>query len=37
MDLLTAVLLALIAVLAHILLNADGGGGGKFSRQRARV
>lgn len=32
MDLLTALLLALIVVLAHILMNTDDGDGGKFSR-----
>ena len=37
MDTLTALLLTLIVVLAHLLLNADGGGGGKFSRQGARA
>lgn len=32
MDLLTALLLALIVVLVDLLLNADGGDGGKFCR-----
>jgi hypothetical protein len=35
MDLLTAALLALIVVLAHLLLDTDGGDGGKFSREGA--
>jgi hypothetical protein len=34
-DLLTGLLLALILVLAHLLLDADGGDGGKFSRAGA--
>ena len=34
MDWLTALLLALIVVLAHLLLDEDGGDGGKFSRAR---
>ena len=32
MDWLTALLLALIVVLAHLLLDEDGGDSGKFSR-----
>ena len=35
MDLLTALLLALIIVLVNLLLDADGGDGGKFSRAGA--
>jgi hypothetical protein len=37
MDPLTALLLALIVVLANLLLDADGGDGGKFSRAGAAV
>jgi hypothetical protein len=37
MDLLTALLLALIVVLVHLLWDADGGDGGKFSRAAASV
>jgi hypothetical protein len=35
MDPLTILLLAFIFVLAHLLLDTDGSGGGKFSRQGA--
>jgi hypothetical protein len=35
MDLLTALLLALIVALAHILMNTDDDDGGKFQRARA--
>lgn len=37
MELLDFVLLAFVAVIAHLLLSADGGGGGKFSRQFSRL
>ena len=37
MDLLTALLLAFIVVLVHLLLSADGGDGGKFSRAGAAI
>jgi hypothetical protein len=36
MDLLTSLLLALILILAHLLLDASGGDGGKFSRMPVR-
>ena len=35
MDSLTILLLVFIVVLVHLLLSADGGTGGKFSRQGA--
>jgi hypothetical protein len=37
MDLLTSLLLALIVVLVNLLLDADGGDGGKFSRAGAAI
>jgi hypothetical protein len=37
MDLLTGLLLALIVVLVHLLMDADGGDGGKFSRIGAAI
>ena len=37
MDLLTSLLLALIVVLVNLLLDADGGDGGKFSRVGAPI
>jgi hypothetical protein len=36
-DILTALLLALIVVLAHLLFDESGGDGGKFSRAGASV
>ena len=37
MELLDVLLLAFVAVIAHLLLNADDDGGGKFSRQFTRI